>query len=168
MPHLSTHHGSIAINVKDRTLYAHRAPWAELIAQLPEAESESIYNDVQADFWQDIAPDVAREHGYSGTVYSEGRMGGWLKLADTLGWIDYVDDDSSVPLDFPDGAFGEGDDYDDDEFRRAVAERDNFLRFAEAIEQAIDGARETFAQRLREAVAELNARREAAIVKGDN
>lgn len=162
---LSDYPGSpVGIDVKDRTLYAHEAPWADLIEQLDEQAAESAYERVQADFWQEVAPQLAREHGYKGEVHSEGRSGGWLVLSDRQDWTAYiVDRDMTIPP-----ADDTADEDTVQEYDAAIAERTRFMRFAEAVDAAIDRLREQYADDLRDLVDHLNARREACLVRGEN
>lgn len=144
--HIERHGGQPAVCVKDRELYAHTAPYAALIAQLPEDAAETIYQGVLADFWQ-IAGDEASERGYGG-VWSEGRSGGWLIVS------------NPPDLDACEPCYGESSELCD------VATK--WLDFAGQIRAEMMAAREMFAQRLSEAVAELEARRESNIVRGEN
>lgn len=190
------------INVKDHTAYWGIEPYRSLLAELgSDAEHifEQVYEDARADFWQDVAPEISEQHGYSREVYSEGRSGGWLvPTGSCLHFLGTLNADDPWSQQAPDldalrergvcSACGartyrgeecvcEGDSDAEDvaeEFEMAqdivsaIAQRDNFMRFAEAIELAVDGAREILIEHLREEVAELNDRREACIVLGEN
>lgn len=194
MPIVSIRDNSPAVDVKDHTAYAHTEPYAALIRELPEEEVESIYNDTLEHFWYDLAPTVAEDHGYSREIYYEGRSGGWLvPTGKGLDWGDTLDCIDGNPLrpvepmsgshpcqtcegtgredvcgnpDTPcGGCGGNGIDAETsdawDNFKR-------FMRFAEAIDKAMETARTYFLEELHESVAELNVRREAAIVRGEN
>jgi hypothetical protein len=66
------------VNVKDDVLWTyHREARAAMDALDNTALVESIYDGIVEDFWYDVAPDIAREHGY-GNVWQDGRSGGWL------------------------------------------------------------------------------------------
>jgi hypothetical protein len=154
---VSIRDGAPVVNVKDHVAYAHVEPYSSLIRELPESTVERIYEEVQEDFWEVIAPQIAEDYGYDRTVYGAGRSSGWLQpTGKGLGFLEYLDLWSGT------------DDANDNAPAVALIQRTRFLAFAGAIDAAVEGAREMFEQRLKEAVEELNARREAAIVRGEN
>jgi hypothetical protein len=154
MPRIEYRDGKPAVRVKDDALWARDPRTAPLYDVLSESVIDAIYEDTREDFWNLAAPELAREHGYSGKVWSAGHSSGWLVLDDRLDWTEHVDRSSLVPLDFAEGVFGVGEEYDDAEFRAAVAGREQFLHFAAAVDDAVSEAGEEFAYRLRERVAE--------------
>lgn len=143
---------SPAVNVKDRRLWARDPRCAPAYAELSEREIDVIYRGVQEDFWQDIAPDIAREHNYQSdrnghVIYAAGRSGGWLILA--------------CPTDLTacDPCYGE-------------AGKCNDLLcwevFSTEINAAVKAAGEMFIQRLADAVTELEHARESVLIRGEN
>lgn len=153
---IERHGGSPAVNVKDRTLYAHAEPYASLIEQLDEQTTEGIYSGTQEDFWL-AAGALAREYGY-GDAYSKGRSGGWLVVEKAPSWDEYISDDETrhdgiAYDDYPENAF---------------SERATWLKFADEIRQEMNFQRSEILRRLREAVADLEARRDSNAVRGEN
>lgn len=157
--------GKPAVCVKDRVLWAHDDRTRDLIAELAAPVVDAIYEGVNEDFWRDVAPDVAREHGYGGEVFSAGHSGGWLILGDDLNWIAYVDARSRITFDFYEGAF---EDVEAQEITTAFYERERFLAFAKAIDAAVTSCGETFIESLTDARAELEGARESCIVRSEN
>jgi hypothetical protein len=159
MPRLAGREGNPAICVKDRTLWAHHATAGPLIEKLGEDKVSDIYNGVVEDFWHDIVPDIAAEHGYADQWGQDGRSGGWLVVyrTDFLNLMDADDPFGCTPAED-----------DDDYIAEAFGQRDKFFKFATAIEGLMEAAGEMLIERLQTAVADLNRAREAAIVRGEN
>jgi len=171
MPRVRIVSGKPQVCVKDHALW-HQHPIAgPLMSELSEAQVESIYEGVRQDFWRDVAPDIAEEHGYERKLYSEGRSGSWLELSDHCHWIDYVVTDhlppQAPPLYIP-PATDEADKDTRAEYGLMISQRDTYLRFADAIEGAVKAAGEMFIQRLREAVADLERNREENTIRSVN
>jgi hypothetical protein len=155
---------SVQICVKDQTVWARDPRCARAYADLSEQTIDHVYEDVKETFWSNDAPSIAREHGYNGDVWSEGRSGGWLELGDAMYWLDYtVDKELTIPP-----ASADADEHTRDEYAGMIAQRNKFMRFADAIDGAVKAAGEMFVQRLNEELAELDARREAVLIRGDN
>lgn len=143
---------SPAIDVKDRHLWARDPRLAPAYAELSERVIDAIYREVQSDFWQDIAPDIAREHGYQSdrnghVIYSDGRSGGWLILA--------------CPPDLTacEPCYGES---------GQCPDLQTWCAFSDEINAAVRASGEVFVQRLGEAVSELEHARESVLIKGEN
>lgn len=139
--------GSPAINVKDRHLWARDPRCARAYAELPEATIEAVYEGVREDFWQDIAA----EHGYrtdrnGQRVYAAGRSGGWLILA--------------CPPDLSELSPNLTNYY--------LRELPRWEAFAADIRAAVQAAGEMFVSRLSDELAELEAAREACIIRSEN
>lgn len=161
---LSIRDGMPAVCVKDHTAWAHDSRTADLIAELGEEIAATIYEDVQRDFWEVVAPAIADDHDYDPhKVYSAGRSGGWLTIPGTY-FLDYTIDDKwtiePADEDAPEDTR--------EEYAEAIAARDRFVKFAKAIVTAQESHEESFVQSLQQAVAELEARREAVLVRGTN
>jgi hypothetical protein len=158
-----------AINVKDRTLWAQNPRLTRAYDDLGESTIAQLYEISVEDFWQEIVPALAREHGYDPeNIFSAGRSGGWLTVRDQL-WPGYAVDPFSNRMQFEiPPADATADDDTRAEYAEMIAERDRFLRFAQAIEQGMDAAGESFVERCLDAVRELDAARENAIVRGEN
>lgn len=165
MPRLTVRDGNPAVEIKDRTLWARDPRTAEMIAALDEAAVEACYTMAQSTFWEVHVPETAQEHGLAPErVFSDGRSGGWLVVHGTT-FLDYVvDDDWTIPK-----ADADADDDTRDEYaQEGIANRDRFLAFARAIGEAMDFAAEDFIHNLSEELSELNERRDAAIIRGEN
>jgi hypothetical protein len=128
------------INVKDRANYYSDPEIAKIYAELGAATVEEIYDGVQFDFWEFVAPQIAHERGY-GAVFGNGRSSGWLYVPNPYG-------------------FDEG--WHDDEAKRG------FYNFASAIDEAVGAAQEMFLQRLKEAHADLERRRDENTIRSNN
>lgn len=169
---VGTRDGKPAVNVKDTTLWAHDPRTRDLISELAPAIVDAIYEGVREDFWRDVAPDLAREHGYSGEVFSAGRSEGWLVLGDDLDWTEYIGLDGSVSDALSDDGPGDDDALmdrsEDDTMVHAIASRDRFLAFASAVGAIVCAAGEMFVQRLTEARADLERAREDCIIRSEN
>lgn len=158
---LSTHHGP-AVCVKDHGAY--NSDPARQFPDLSEEAVQMIYDGVQADWWEVYAQQVAEDHGY-GQAYSAGRSAGWVIVDNPGSFLEYTTDRQTWEIPAADDT---ADDYTREEYADAIAQRDRFLRFAGAILQELDYMREVYAERLAETMAELETRREAAIVRGYN
>lgn len=159
--------GLPAVNVKDDNVWTHDRRTTKLIAELDEQIVDMAYNDVQADFWHVVAPGVAEDHKFDpAAIGQDGRSGGWLTLSGTS-FLEYVDPYAD-DLPFVDGAFGLGEDYDDELATQTRAERSRFVAFANAIEAAQESMEEEFVRRLTEELDMLNERRDECLVRGEN
>lgn len=170
-PTLGIRDGMPAVNVKDRTVWWHDRRTADLCRQLGEEEVHSIYAMRVESFWSD-ARLLGEEYGYS--VWSAGRSGGWLTVSnqDTGHFLSYVTDDAgtlyrNARFEIP-PADATADDDTREEYAHYIAKRDRFVEFAGKIEEAMESNAEAFISDLRDAVSELEARREACLVRGEN
>jgi hypothetical protein len=166
MPTIKMRGGNPAIDVKDRTLWARHPVAGPLLEELSSEETDSIYEQVREEFWDQDVPHIAASNGLDpDDFYSEGRMGGWLVYhgAGFLNYINMEDPDPSwikqctAPPEHVDV-------YDAEAYRA----RKKYLSFAREIEGAIEEAGRYFVERLSEAKAELDANREACLVRGEN
>lgn len=139
-----------AVCVKDHTVWARDSRTADMIADLPEKIVDMVYEGVRGDFWHFFAPEIAREHGYVGTVYSAGRSEGWLILEDGLLWPDYIIEDGTIPP-----AADDADEHTRAEYAHMIAERERWIRFSSAIDDAVKGAGAQFVDALREHVEDV-------------
>jgi hypothetical protein len=146
------------INVKDRANYYSDPEIAEIYDELGERRVSAIYEGVQEDFWYDVAPDIAGEHGY-GPVFSDGRSSGWLYVSDCGAFLEYLETDSWQTETIQSSNYYAP---------NAIRERDRFLAFASDIEGAVRAAQEMFLQRLKEAHADLERRREDNAIRSNN
>jgi hypothetical protein len=137
------------INVKDDRVWWGDPVLGPMIDELGEDKVSAIYEGVQEDFWQDIAPDIAREHGYSGEVYSAGRSDGWLEIPE-------VDEETLSACNPCYGDSGQ------------CADAARFEAFASDIRGAVIAAQEMFLQRLKEAHADLERRRDENAIRSNN
>lgn len=155
--------GHPAIDVKDHALWAQRAETREAYAELAEDRIEALYEQAREQFWAD-AGDLASEAGFD--WHQDGRSGGWLVISGTT-FLEYLDagnpwaDDGGIDTDDEDG-------YADTYVTAALRERDRFLAFAAEIDNAMDQAGDIFLGLLAEEVADLHARRESCLVRGEN
>lgn len=142
---------------------------AEVIRELEAAgiDVQAIYDASARMFWDHYAPEAALEAGFSERVYSEGRSSGWVYPDGPRPlWPDYIVDDASE-LRIP-SADDTGDDHDHGEYRQAQRDRDRFLLFAAGMADAMSETAAMYASELANAMADLTARREACITKGEN
>lgn len=174
LPSLAWHHDPApVVEVKDRNLWAHDRTMrcvtdadddvgsvADVLAELEAAsvEVEGIYQDAVRMFWDHFAPEAALEAGFPGEVYSAGRMGGYA-MPDVRrhDWTEYVEDRATLAITV-----------DDDYSREAARARDRFLLFVQAMGEAKDQAMHHYTTALANAMADLTARREACIIRGEN
>lgn len=134
MPRVSYRDDHPAVDVRDDRLYAREPETLRMIEAVGEPRAEAIYQDTAEFFWTVTAPAIAREHGYTGEIYSAGRSAGWL----------YVDDATlEYGFDVP-RPMGPLDEWDTEQFDA----RDQFLRFAEAIDRAVTEAGDDYVYRL--------------------
>jgi hypothetical protein len=138
MPTVSYRDNHPAVNVKDQRLYWRDPNVRPMLEQLGEQRAEAIYQETAEFFWNETAPEIAREHGYTGEVYSAGRSGGWLYVNGVT--LEYE-------LDEP-RPIGPLDEWDTEAFEA----RDQFLKFAEAIDKAVDEAGDDYVYRLGQAL----------------
>jgi hypothetical protein len=158
--------GYPAVCVKDREVWARHAQAGPLIEALDESQVQFIYDGIAEDFWRDIVPDIAREHGYDPSdIFQDGRSGGWLVVSDTMArhFCDYLT--SRAPVEAIPPVTDPEEDHGDSE---AIANQQKFVAFAGAIEAAMEGAGEMFVERLQEAVTDLEKAREGCLVRGEN
>lgn len=172
LPCLDVREGRPVVNVRDENLWAHDPRTCDALAELREhdVDTEVIYEGIVRDFWDHYAPEAACEVGYSGTVYSAGRSGGWIFADDAPDFLEYLDatnpwsDDGGVDKEAHAFYHGDGDTY----ITAALRDRDQFLCFAAAIKGTMELAEQEFVDALNEAVRDLRERQEAAIVRGEN
>lgn len=159
--------GQPVVNVKDGSVWASDARTAHFYGVLTEQVIERVYQEVLSDFWSVWAPAIAQGFGYGPNVYAAGRSGGWLKPDGSgLNFLEYLDADdpwTQTPR-WEAGVWSADDAYETE----ALRERDTFLRFAAAIAAEQDHAESQFVERLDDELADLNARREACIIRGEN
>lgn len=150
--------GKPAIDVKDRVLWAHDPRTADLISELSEAVVDGCYELAQTEFWTD-AGEAALDLGY-GEVFASGRSGGWLIVEqDQTVWTDYlIETGECVSCD------------DDPPEQRADVKAgfDLWVKFRRQIEEIQRDAEEAFVEYLTEAIAELEAAREANEIRSIN
>lgn len=138
-PHISTYHrDGIAVNVKDHTYWGGDPVAAPLIDELGETITEACYEGAREQFWED-ARELAREYGYS-DVFSMGRSGGWLGVMLNGRPVGDIDSDRW----------------------------EQFSRFADALMPLLDDAGERFRCYLRDAMSDLEYRREANTIRSVN
>lgn len=151
--------GMVAVNVKDHSAWSFPDDVKPLAADLNRANrsrmagdeygredwTDILYEQAQERWWED-AHELAQEAGF-GRVWSSGRSGGWCCIDGTNG-----------DRDWPRIAHPE--DEDDREFR------DQILQLLFDIHSCIESTREHWFERIREEHAELEARREANIIRG--
>lgn len=164
-PTIAVRDGRPAVNVKDRNLWARDPRTVAAITELGEARTQSIYEDVQTDFWN-IAEGTARE-SYGYRIYQDGRSGGWLVVSDGVTFLEYLDsdnpwtDDGGVDRDDEDG-------YADTYVTAALHDRDKFLRFADEMGALKVACATTFVENVTEALADLERRREDNAIRSEN
>lgn len=180
LPRLSLreHGTAVGIEVKDRNVWASDQRTAHFYGVLGQDAIEQAYNDARETFWRDAAF-LAEEAGYRG-AFSDGRSGGWLVVGRSQHWLDYTVTNADgadyttrerggEPFAIPPlGVDPEETDADREEYGQAIAARERFMTFARAVRQLQEATQAVFIENLREAAAELEARREACIIRGEN
>lgn len=173
---LRDHGRAPAIDVKDRIVWAREGgDVAAAYAELDQADIDVLYEDCVASFWSEAAV-VAIAAGYDG-VHSDGRSNGLLIPGGQHRWLDRTVADANgyaydtrervgEPFHIEPPEPDEKDTALDP--AEAIAERERFMDFAREIAQLQTATENLFRERLREAVAELNTRREACIIRGEN
>lgn len=118
---------------------------------LPEERLDALLEHIQGDFWETLAPEIARKHGFV-DVYQEGRSGGWCVPFPDGDWLDEISivPDTKTP--------------DEDE-AAAIEARGRFFDFAVEITELVESLRTgDFDERVREEHAEwLEEKAEQAV-----
>lgn len=147
----------MAVNVKDHnSFYSGMPEEVERMARELDPELEfggpidSLYEAAREGWWDD-ATETAEFHGF-GKVWSAGRSGGWATIDGTEGLVG-------------DFATDYGDRGDAEEMTEL---RDRFLALAFDLVEMIEHSRDWFYEMVREEYAELEARRERCLVRGDS
>jgi hypothetical protein len=152
---LSVRDGVAVIDVRDPFLWARDPRTARFYDQLSERAIGEVYDDVKREFWEGIAPDIADEHGFGDVVNSHGRSGGWLGVG-AQWWTSYIDPDADPNL-------MTAEERSEPDMVTALAAREQWLKFAHAIDEAVEAACDCFTERLAE-----RAAADDHIVKGYN
>jgi hypothetical protein len=134
----------------------------ELRDDLGEERIEAIIENIIHDFWYHLAPETVQENGHYSDVWGAGRSGGWC-----IPYAEHRDNDwrwwEETTIDAP----FETDKVDD--MSTIDARRWWFFEAAEAITAEVEYLRtEHFDEAVRDAHYELEQRREAYVVRGDN
>lgn len=182
----------MAVNVKDHKMDSVpdeiKAAADDLNAHRPEyygmEHTMRLYDWQREDWWNHDAPWVVQEYDFPG-VYSAGRSAGWCAIQGTQHlldgfrtdeWTDADDkrltqltaiyEDDTTTSDEWDLLRSEF--YELEEKRDELEERDNFLACCFDLVDSIEGARESFYERILEEHRELEESREANIILSEN
>lgn len=166
MPTIIMRGGNPAICVKDKTVWAQMPEVREIMEDLGDATVDAIYEGVRQDFWDYLMPELAEQFGYArDAIGCDGRSGGWLVLSGTT-FLDHVNLDDPTPSWAKSGHLAPS--HVGVYTERAYRDREQFFKFALAVEQTIAAAGDTFMDTLRQVLDEKNAKREACLVRGEN
>lgn len=123
----------------------------KLRTEIPDEALNEIAESIALDFWETLAPEIARTHGFH-SVWQAGRSGGWCVPYPSDDWADIIAIDeglTTVPV-RPRDPNRTADDTID-----AIAARARYFAFAEEITTLVESLRtDTFDGRLPEAHAE--------------
>lgn len=123
---------------------------------------DRLYEQERESWWMS-ASDTAKDHGFS-DVYSDGRSGGWCVIEGTQ---ELAEDFPSIPIE--EAILSAVSECGCDEIQGQYDRRNRFLALAFALQDEITFYRtEVFAETIRIEHAELERRREACLIRGND
>lgn len=128
---------------------------------------EALYDDVREGWWRNDVEWLINEDEDAPTwatgYHSAGRSGGWCVIEGTEWLAEHFYSTSTFTEEIGERCY-----IDEDEFKEAIEQRDEFCELAFSIVESIDGAHEYLIERIREEYDELEAQREANEIRGEN